>query len=176
MSDASVAGSFHARLAEHSPECGEVLASAMKNGTFRVTMLWQPLAVSMTDLLGGCVVVVTSAAKGEVYGGCVMGENAVMLLGQSASGVYVLRGIKALVWIDMVKALNASPHNTQGGAGGRQGRADRGKDEQEGDAGAVPVAGGTDRHGRRHRGLDSGAGPKSWRVTAPSAGRWRQAG
>ena len=41
-----------------------------------------------------------------------MGENAVMLLGQNASGIYVLRGITA--WcgstIDMVKALNASPH------------------------------------------------------------------
>ena len=39
-----------------------------------------------------------------------MGENAVTLLGQSAGGTYVLRGITALAWIDMVKALNASPH------------------------------------------------------------------
>ena len=53
---------------------------------------------------------VTTAVKGDVHGGFVMGENAVMLLGQSASGIYVLRGITALVWFDMVKALNASPH------------------------------------------------------------------
>ena len=55
-----------------------------------------------------------------------MGENAVMLLGQSASGTYVLRGITALVWIDMVKALNASPHKVaqavnRGQSGSRQG-------------------------------------------------------
>ena len=57
MSDASVEGSMNERLAEHSPECSEVLASAMKNGTFRVTMLWLGLATTMTDLLGGCVAV-----------------------------------------------------------------------------------------------------------------------
>ena len=46
MSDASVEGSMNERLrlAEHSPECSEVLASAMKNGTFCVTMLWLGLA------------------------------------------------------------------------------------------------------------------------------------
>ena len=43
MGDASVAGSMYARLAEHSPECGEVLATDMVSGTFRVTMLWQML-------------------------------------------------------------------------------------------------------------------------------------
>ena len=54
---------------------------------------------------------VTTAANGDVHdGGFVLGENAVMLLGQSASGIYLLRGITALVWIDTVKALNASLH------------------------------------------------------------------
>ena len=52
---------------------------------------------------------VTMAVKGEVHGGCVMGEDAVMLLGQSALGVYVLRGIRAQAWVAMVKALRASP-------------------------------------------------------------------
>ena len=68
MSETSVARSMYTRLAEHSPECGEVLASAVKDGTFRVTMLWQPLAASMTDLLGGCMAVVTTAAKGDIHG------------------------------------------------------------------------------------------------------------
>ena len=52
MSETSVAGSMYTRLAEHSPKCGEVLATGMATGTFRVTMLWQTLAANMTDLLG----------------------------------------------------------------------------------------------------------------------------
>ena len=86
-----------------------------------------------------------------------MGENAVMLLGQSASGTYVLCGITALVWVDMVKALNASPHR----AAQAVNRAERVAVriyEQDGDAGAIPNAGGTDGHSRRHRGVDGGAG------------------
>ena len=66
MSEASVAGSTYTRLAEYSPECGKVLATGMATGTFRVTMLWQALAANMTDLLGGCVAVMTTAVKGEV--------------------------------------------------------------------------------------------------------------
>ena len=40
----------------------------------------------LTDLMGGCGVVLTTARKGDTHGGCVMGEDTVLLLGQSAGG------------------------------------------------------------------------------------------
>ena len=81
--------------------------------TFQVIMMWRKEAPNLMDLMGGCVVVVTTAAKGEIHGGCTLAEDAVMLLGQSVQGVYVFRGLRAVAWITMVKALQASPNKVR---------------------------------------------------------------
>ena len=53
----------------------------MATGTFQVTMMWRRETPNMMDLMGGWVVVVTMAVKGEIHGGCTLAEDAVMLLG-----------------------------------------------------------------------------------------------
>ena len=41
----------------------------MASGAFLVTMMMGKDAPNLTDLMGGCVVVVEAAAKGEIHGG-----------------------------------------------------------------------------------------------------------
>ena len=81
MSDTSVVGSMRTRLAEHSPPVDAVLGKVASFGTFMVTMMWQSTLPDLPDLMGGCVVVLTTARKGDTHGGCVMGKDAVLLLG-----------------------------------------------------------------------------------------------
>ena len=69
MSETSLTGSMRMRLAEHSPECDAVLGKEASFGTFTVTMMWQAAMPGLTDLMGGCVVVVTIARKGDTHGG-----------------------------------------------------------------------------------------------------------
>ena len=108
MSETSVAGSMRTRLAEHSPAVDAVLGKEASFGAFTVTMMWQGALPDLTDLMGRCVVVLTTARKGDTHGGCVMGEDAVVLLGQSAGGFYVLRGVRVTAWVAMVKELRSS--------------------------------------------------------------------
>ena len=72
MSETSVTGSMNTRLAGHTPACGEIVAIEMATGTFQVTMRWRKEAPNLMDLMGECVVVVTTAAKGEIHGGCTL--------------------------------------------------------------------------------------------------------
>ena len=67
MSETSVTGSMH--MPEHSPECDEVLGKEASFGTFTVTMMWQAAMPGLTDLMGGCGVVVTTARKGDTLTG-----------------------------------------------------------------------------------------------------------
>ena len=69
MSETSVAGSMRLRLAEHSPEGDEVLGKEASFGTFTVTIMWQSTMPDLTDLMGGCVVVLTTARKGDTHTG-----------------------------------------------------------------------------------------------------------
>jgi hypothetical protein len=94
-SETSATGSMITRLVEHTPACDGVVANDMVYGAFAVTMTMGTNAPNLTDLMGGCVVVVAAAAEREVHRGCTLAEDAVMLLGQSAQGIYVLRGLRA---------------------------------------------------------------------------------
>ena len=62
--DADAAGRAH-----DSPERDAVLGKEASFGTFTVTMMWQSTMPDLTDLMGGCVVVVTIARKGDTHGG-----------------------------------------------------------------------------------------------------------
>ena len=56
----------------------------------------------MADLQGGGFVVIGAEAEGEVYGGFTLTEDVVLVLGESAQGIYVLRGLRASVWLKAV--------------------------------------------------------------------------
>ena len=89
-----------------------------------------------------------------------MGEDTVLLLGQSAGGYYVLRGVRATAWVWQwsFAGQRAAVFEAEGAAGDRQGEAPRGQDGQAGDTGALAVAGRADGHRRRHRGVGGGGG------------------
>ena len=63
------------------PACGGIVAINMATGTFKVTMMVGKDAQNLMDLMGGCVVLVATAAKSEIHGGCTLAEDVVMLLG-----------------------------------------------------------------------------------------------
>ena len=105
------------RLAEHTPACDGIVAVDMAYGAFPVTytMMMGTDAPNLTDLMGGCVVVLATAAKGEIHGGCTLAEDVVILLGQSAQGIYVLRGLWAAAWVRVVKvwSRHCKPRRTR---------------------------------------------------------------
>ena len=51
---------------------------------------------------------VGAAAEGGVYDGCRLNEDVVLVLGESAQGIYVLRGLRASDWLKIVHVLVAS--------------------------------------------------------------------
>ena len=52
-------------LVEHTPVCNGIMVNDMVYGSFAVTMMMGTCAPSLSDLMGGCVVVLAAAAEGE---------------------------------------------------------------------------------------------------------------
>ena len=70
----------------YEPECNGIVPEEMARGAIGVTMMVVIRAAGLADLMGGAAAVVAAAAAGGVYDGCRLGEDVVLVLGQSAQG------------------------------------------------------------------------------------------
>ena len=96
MSDA---GTNLCRLENHAAVCYGLLADNKRRGVVTVTTVAAANSQRAAELIGGVMVVVAAVAKGALWGGCRLTEDAVLLLCQSARNVEVLRPMPVADWL-----------------------------------------------------------------------------
>ena len=109
-SNVSAAGSMLERMIDYVPDTSRIMPEDQVTGVIGVTEIVVSRAESVADLQGGGLVVTGAEAEGEVYGGFTLTEDVVLVLGESAQGIYVIRGLRASVWLKVVQTLALSPN------------------------------------------------------------------
>ena len=97
------------RLEDHDPECRGMLAEDKSQGVVVISTAVASNSLAVSDLVGGVMVVVGVAAKGERWGGCKLTNDAILLLCQSARNVTVMRAMPIANWLQVRLTTTGDP-------------------------------------------------------------------
>ena len=114
LSNVSAVGSMIGQMIYYAPDTGGILAEDQVAGVIWVTEIVVSRCEAVGDLQGRGLVMIGAEAEGQMYGGFTLTEDMVLVLGESAQGIYVIRGLRASLWLKVLEALRMSPKVSSG--------------------------------------------------------------